>query len=75
MDKQTSILFSPVLWLIIALTLGLMPYTPEPHIWEKLKWIFSGAQGMQALDWFDLCLHGTPWVMLVISIARKFYQK
>lgn len=52
-----------------------MPYTPEPHIWEKLKWIFSGAQGMKLLDWFDLCLHGTPWIMLVMSVTRKFYKK
>ncbi len=75
MGKQTNIIFNPVLWLAIALTLGLMPYTPEPHIWEKLKWVFSGAQGMQAIDWFDLLLHGTPWVFLTVSLARRFYKK
>jgi hypothetical protein len=25
------------LLLIIALTLGLAPFVPEPHVWEKLK--------------------------------------
>ncbi len=75
MEKQTSILFNPVLWLVLALTLGLMPYTPEPHIWEKLKWVFSGAEGMLPLDWFDLFLHGTPWALLFVSLAYRFSKK
>ena len=59
------------LWLIASLTLGLAPFDP-PHIWGKLKWIygggaFSGEHPMQAMDWFDLVLHGTPWLMLFIS--------
>jgi hypothetical protein len=72
--NQTSIIFNPVLWLILALTLGLMPYTPEPHLCEKLKWIFSDAQGMQPSDWFDVLLHGTPWVFLIVSIIRKLFK-
>ncbi len=60
------------MWLLASLTLGLAPFFPEPHIWEKIQWLFSGAQGMKPIDWFDLVLHGTPWVMLVISVARKF---
>ncbi len=75
MEKQTSILFNPVLWLVLALTLGLMPYTPEPHVWEKIKWVFSDAKSMQPLDWFDLFLHGTPWVFLLISITYRFKKK
>ena len=69
-----NILLNPVFWLIFALTLGLMPYTPEPHIWEKLKWIFTGADGMKPIDWFDFFLHGTPWAFLVISLARKLLK-
>lgn len=52
-----------------------MPYTPEPHIWEKLKWILSGAEGMQPLDWFDFFLHGTPWAFLIVSFASRFFNK
>ena len=63
--KQKSILANPLVWVVACLTLGLAPFTPEPHVWEKLKWVFAGADGMRAIDWFDLILHGTPWLVLV----------
>ena len=50
---------------IMCLTLGLAPFAPEPHIWGKLKWIAGGAVGMGGMDWFDVVLHGTPWVLLI----------
>jgi len=28
---------------IIALTLGLAPFAPEPHVWEKLKMLAAGT--------------------------------
>lgn len=59
--------------LVLSLTLGLAPFTPEPHIWGKLKWVAGGANGMQAMDWFDLAMHGAPWVLLVVSVF-KFIQ-
>lgn len=55
-------------WLMFSLTLGLAPFTP-PHIWGKLKWVAGGAEGMALMDWFDLLLHGAPWLMLIISIV------
>ncbi len=60
-----------MLWIILALTLGLAPFYPEPHIWEKLKWIISGAEGMRLIDWLDFLMHGTPWVLLTISLIWK----
>jgi hypothetical protein len=71
---KTSLL-NPILWLLLSLTLGLAPFTPEPHIWEKLKWVAAGAEGMRLIDWFDLFLHATPWVMLVISVFIKLKNK
>ncbi len=64
------------LFLIASLTLGLAPFR-EPHIWGKLKWIaggnaFSINDAMQLQDWFDVLLHGTPWVLLLISIVLNF---
>lgn len=61
------------LFLIASLTLGLAPFSP-PHIVGKLNWIlrggaFSGNQTMQLKDWFDVLLHGSPWVFLAISIV------
>ena len=65
------------LFLIASLTLGLAPFNP-PHIVGKLNWIlggnaFSGAQAMQLKDWFDVLLHGSPWVLLVISIVLNLF--
>lgn len=54
----------PLLWIIIAcLTLGLAPFFPEPHIWEKLKMLASGAL-RRPVDIFDLLFHGVPWLLL-----------
>lgn len=50
--------------LILCLSLGLAPFVPEPHLWGKLKWLAGGARGMQLMDWFDLLLHGFPWLLL-----------
>lgn len=75
MANRSSFLLNPVLWLVIALTLGLAPFTPEPHVWEKLKWVAAGAEGMKAIDWFDFFLHGTPWVLLLISLINKAKSK
>ena len=57
--------------IILVLTLGLAPYFPEPHIWGKIKWVLGGAEGMQLMDWFDLLLHGVPWIYLIYLIADK----
>ena len=46
--------------LLFCLTLGLAPYTPEPHIVGKLRWLWGGAQGMQALDWLIWSCTGSP---------------
>jgi len=55
-----------------CLTLGLMPYTPHPHIWKQITNIIY-SRPMLGLDWFDLLLHGAPWILLgvvLIQMAR-----
>ena len=61
---------------LIALTLGLAPFTPQPHIWEKLNMLVSGEL-TKPIDIFDLFLHGTPWVLLIVKLIRQalFVQK
>jgi len=61
--------------ILLCLTLGLAPFFPEPHIWGKLKWISGGANGMQLQDWFDVLLHGFPWVLLIRVIIVKIFRK
>ena len=58
---------------ILSLTLGLAPFVPEPHIIGKVKWLLGGAVGMQAMDWFDLFLHGTPWLILFILVIYGLF--
>jgi hypothetical protein len=57
--------------ILLCLTLGLAPFFPEPHIWGKLKWILGGANGMTAKDWFDVGLHGFPFILLIRIIFIK----
>ena len=64
-----------MLWLLASLSLGLAPFFPEPHIWGKIKWVLGGAEGMKSADWFDLIMHGTPWVLLILSSVIKLLKK
>jgi hypothetical protein len=68
--KRLNYLKKLQLPLLFCLTLGLAPYTPEPHIVGKLRWVMGGANGMQAMDWFDFFLHGFPWVYFVVVLAK-----
>ncbi len=52
-----------------ALALGLAPFFPEPHLWEKLKMLAAGTL-VRPLDWFDLLLHATPVVLLALKLLR-----
>jgi hypothetical protein len=66
------------LFLIASITLGLTPFNP-PHILGKLNWImggsaFSGENAMQIQDWLDVCLHGVPWILLLISIGLHLFS-
>ena len=67
------------LFLIASLTLGLAPFNP-PHIVGKLQWLFGGnafssENGMQVQDWFDVVLHGLPWLLLLISAFLNISSK
>ena len=54
---------------IAALTLGLAPFVPEPHIVEKLRMLAAGGL-RRPLDIFDLLLHAAPWAVLLAKLAR-----
>ena len=61
--------------LLLCLILGLAPYFPEPHILGKVKWILGGATGMKPMDWFDVLLHGFPFVLLIRLLVIKVLKK
>lgn len=56
---------------MISLLLGLAPFVPEPHVWEKLKMLFDGNLS-KPVDIFDLFMHGTPWILLGLKSIRHF---
>lgn len=55
--------------LLLCLTVGLAPFAPEPHVWEKLKMLVAG-QLSAPMDIFDLALHGAPWAVLGLKGLR-----
>ena len=57
------------LLLVAALTLGLAPFFPEPHLVEKLRLLVAGTL-QRPLDRFDLLLHSAPWVLLLAKLIR-----
>lgn len=60
--------------IIAALTLGLAPFFPEPHIWEKMKMLFRGTL-VRPIDIFDLLLHAAPWALLIAKSLRTMMSK
>ena len=62
------------LLIVLCLSLGLAPFTPEPHLLEKLKMLAAGELG-KPVDIFDLMLHGTPWILLIIKLLLPLAGK
>ena len=60
--------------IVMCLLLGLAPFKPEPHLWQKLNMLVDGTL-VKPIDIFDLFLHGTPWVLLVVKLIRGNKQQ
>ena len=56
------------LLLPLAIVLALAPFTPEPHLWEKLK-LLSAGELNRPIDIFDLLLHGTPLLLVILKLV------
>ena len=65
------------LLIVLCLSLGLAPFSPEPHLLEKLRMLATGDL-TKLVDIFDLLLHGTPWLLLgiklILALTRKVEQ-
>lgn len=64
MDMPVAVFF--------GLLLGLAPFYPEPHIWEKLKMVAAGTL-VRPLDAFDLCWHSLGFILIGIKIYRDYF--
>lgn len=77
MSTQKEEVFSPlILFLFVgAIGFALAPFTPEPHLFGKVRWVMGGAHGMGPQDWFDLLIHGLPITLLTLWALWKFVAK
>ena len=69
LDKIPFVMIVP-----LAIFLALAPFSPEPHLWEKLKMLFAGTL-MKPIDIFDLFLHGTPLMILLLKLSNSVRNK
>jgi len=58
-----------VILVALAALLGLAPFFPEPHMWEKLKMLAAGTLS-RPIDIFDLVYHAAPWALLALKLMR-----
>jgi hypothetical protein len=58
----------------LALLLGLAPFRPEPHLVEKIRMLVQGTLS-KPIDIFDLLLHATPVVLLLVKVVADLVRR
>jgi hypothetical protein len=56
------------IFITLSVFLGLAPFFPEPHLFEKIRMLQNGEL-QKLIDIFDLLLHVTPWGLLLIKLS------
>ena len=69
--KYKSQLLNALLFCVVP---GLLPFSAEPHIVGKVRWVMGGVVGMQPMDYFDLVLHGSPFVYLAFVLIKMLRE-
>lgn len=54
--------------ILAAIFMGLAPFFPQPHLWEKLNMLVSGTL-VRPLDMFDLLWHSALPALVVLKIV------
>jgi len=57
------------LLIVLSLTLGLAPFTPVPHLVEKISMLLAGEL-VRPVDIFDLLMHASPVVLLIVKAGH-----
>ncbi len=57
-----------------AVLLGLAPFLPEPHLWEKLKMLAAGTL-KRPIDIFDLAMHASLLILLGLKLLRQWNRR
>lgn len=60
--------------IIGSLLLGLSPFVPEPHLFEKVRMLFDGSLH-KPMDIFDLFLHGSFPLLLLLKTLYSIIIK
>jgi hypothetical protein len=60
--------------IIGSLLLGLAPFVPEPHLWEKIRMLYLGELS-RPIDIFDFFLHAAFPFLLLLKIGRSLQKK
>ncbi|MFV1993106.1 MAG: RND transporter [Acidiferrobacterales bacterium] len=58
---------------IVAVLLGLAPFVPEPHLWQKLNMLMDGIL-IKPMDIFDLVFHGSGPVLLLLKVSKTILK-
>lgn len=58
----------------MGVILALMPFFPEPHLWQKLQLLFSGYL-KKPMDWVDLIFHSSGLILAAIWTIRRMMQQ
>jgi len=54
--------------------LALAPFSPEPHLFEKVRMLMQGTL-KKPIDIFDLLMHSAPLFLMALKAFRQFVLK
>ena len=54
-------------YVVLCLTLGLAPFVPRPHLWQKIVMLVNGTL-TRPIDIFDFFLHFSPFLLLIVKL-------
>ena len=60
--------------IFLAFVMGLAPFHPMPHLFEKLQMLVEGEL-RRPVDIFDLVMHSAPFVLLLVKYLYDQKQK
>ena len=55
----------------VTFLMAVLPFNAQSHLLEKLGMLADGSL-QRPIDIFDLLMHGTPAVLLVVRLFREF---
>jgi len=60
--------------IFISLLVGLAPFFPEPHLFEKIKMLLAGTL-KRPIDIFDFIFHLLPALLLIVKFISEKLEK